>query len=101
MLLQYFENLVLLGLPFLFGSLGLEVSIAVSSLFLKRLVKSLILLSNVLSLSSPVAPLEFVVTEKVKSFTANRSTYCVQVNKGFSTIFFVLSVLSLVVLVFL
>ena len=53
----------------MFGSLGLEVSIAFTSLLLKRLGKSLILLLSVLSLSIPVAPLDSVVTENVKSFT--------------------------------
>ena len=53
----------------MFGSLGLEVSIAFTSLLLKRLVKSLSLLSSVLSLSSSVAPLDSVVTANVKSFT--------------------------------
>ena len=51
------------------GSLGLEVFIAFTSLLLKRLVKSLILLASVLNLSSPVAPLDSVVTENVKSLT--------------------------------
>ena len=53
----------------MFWSLGLEVSIAFTSLFLKRLVKSLILLSSVLILSSPVAPLDSVVLEIVRSLT--------------------------------
>ena len=60
---------ILLGLPFILGSLGLEVSIAFTSLLLKRLVQLLILLSSVLSFSIPVAPLDSVVTENVKSFT--------------------------------
>ena len=59
----------MLGLAFMFGSLVLEISIAFISLLLKRLVKALILLSSVLSSSSPVAPLDSVVTENVKSLT--------------------------------
>ena len=59
----------MLGLAFVFGSLVLDVSIAFTSLLLKRLVKSLILLSSTLSLSSPAAPLDSVVTENVKSLT--------------------------------
>ena len=53
----------------MFGSLGLDVPIAFTSLHLKRLVESFILLSSVLNLSSPVARSESVVTENVKYFT--------------------------------
>ena len=71
----------------MFGSLGLEIFIAFTSLLLKRLVKSLTLLSSVLRLSSPVAPLGSVVTENVKSFTTKWTTNCVQVIEGFSISF--------------
>ena len=59
---------------FMFRSLVLEKSIAFPSVLLKRLVKSLILLSSVFSLFSPVAPLDSVVTENVKSLTSDQQT---------------------------
>ena len=54
---------------FLFVSLVLEVFIDFTSLISKNLFNSLPLLSSISSLSYPVALLESVDTEKVRSFT--------------------------------